>query len=365
MTNQKLTTLTHWLTEQQLSGAILTNFHTVAYLSGFTSDPIERVLALVVFPDHAPFLFGPALEINSMQASGWTYPAYGYDDQENPWAKLAQHIKKDAHGTAFAIEADNLTMARYQALQSAFPEATFNADITDKINTMRLIKTPDEIQHMLAAGRDADRAFAIGFDALATGVTELGVAAQLEYELKRTGVPAMSFDTLVQFGAHAADPHGATSSRQLNPGEMALFDLGTMTEGYASDATRTVAFGKISDKAQDIYAVTLEAQLAAQSQAKIGMTAGELDAIARNIITKAGYGDYFVHRLGHGLGASVHEFPSIMAGSDLVLQEGMVFSIEPGIYLPDVAGVRIEDSGYMTTDGFIPFTQTPKTLQQF
>lgn len=365
MTNQKLTTLTQWLTDQQLDGAILTNFHSVAYLSGFESDPMERVLALVFFADLEPFLFGPALEVNSMKASGWTYPAYGYDDQENPWAKLAQHIRAQSHGTAFAIEADNLTVTRYNALQTALPNVTLQKDITAEINRLRLIKTPDEIQHMLAAGRDADRAFEIGFAALAEGVTELGVAAKLEYELKLSGVPGMSFDTLVQFGAHAADPHGATSSRQLHAGEMALFDLGTMTEGYASDATRTVAFGPISDQAKAIYDVTLEAQLAAQSQAKIGMTAGELDAIARDIITKAGYGDYFVHRLGHGLGASVHEYPSIMAGSDLVLQEGMVFSIEPGIYIPDVAGVRIEDSGYMSPDGFVPFTHTPKTLQQF
>lgn len=365
MTNQKLTTLTHWLIDQQLDGAILTNFHSVAYLSGFESDPIERVLALVVLTDHDPFLFGPALEVNSMKASGWTYPAYGYDDEENPWQKLAHHIHTQSQGTAFAIEADNLTVARCHALQAALPSVTLQVDITDKINQLRLIKTSEEIQHMLAAGRDADRAFEIGFAALATGVTELGVAAKLEYELKRSGVPAMSFETLIQFGAHAADPHGSTSTRRLNSGEMALFDLGTMTEGYASDATRTVAFGPISAQAQEIYAVTLEAQLAAQSQAKIGMTAGELDAIARNIITKAGYGEYFVHRLGHGLGASVHEYPSIMAGSELVLQEGMVFSIEPGIYMPGVAGVRIEDSGYMTPDGFMPFTHTPKTLQQF
>ena len=146
---------------------------------------------------------------------------------------------------------------------------------------------------------------------------------------------------------------------------MALFDLGTMTEGYASDATRTVAFGEVSKQAKEIHAVTLEAQLAAQSQAKIGMTASELDAIARQIIIKAGYGDYFVHRLGHGLGSSVHEFPSIMAGNDLILQEGMVFSIEPGIYIPGVAGVRIEDSGYRSTDGFVSYTHASKELLQF
>ncbi|AEJ30110.1 MULTISPECIES: Xaa-Pro peptidase family protein [Leuconostoc] len=365
MNTEKIATLTAWINAQKLSGAILTNFHSISYLTGFESDPIERVLALVILSDHEPFLFGPALEVHSMTASGWPFPAFGYEDQENPWQKLAQHIKNATYGQSFAIEADHLTLSRFQQLQEAYPTASFNIDITDQINRLRLIKTAAEIQHMIAAGRDADRAFNIGFNALTTGVSELDVVATIEYELKKSGVSAMSFETLLQFGQHAADPHGATSTRTLKSGDMALFDLGTMSEGYASDATRTVAFGNVDAKAREIHAITLEAQLTAQSHAKIGMTADELDAIARHVITKAGYGQYFVHRLGHGLGSSVHEFPSIMAGNDVTLQEGMAFSIEPGIYIPGIAGVRIEDSGYMSRSGFVPFTHTPKDLLQF
>lgn len=365
MNKEKIATLTTWIEKNSLSGAILTDYHSVAYLSGFESDPIERVLALVLLSGHEPFLFGPALEVNSMKESGWQYSAFGYADQENPWQKLVSHIKKATPGTSFAIEADNLTVSRFQALQSAYPSASFNKDITDQINQQRLIKTSTEIQRMIAAGHDSDRAFEIGFHALHEGISELAVAAQIEYELKKSGVPSMSFETLVQFGDHAADPHGSTSNRQLQSGDLALFDLGTMTQGYASDATRTVAFGEPSQKAKEIYSVTLEAQLAAQNQAKIGMTASELDAIARDVIIKAGYGQYFVHRLGHGLGSSVHEFPSIMAGNDIILQENMVFSIEPGIYIPGIAGVRIEDSGYMSHDGFVSYTHTDKSLLSF
>ncbi|MBZ6002463.1 aminopeptidase P family protein [Leuconostoc gelidum subsp. aenigmaticum] len=365
MNEEKIVTLTTWLEQNALTGAIITDFHSIAYLSGFESDPIERVLALVLISGKPPFLFGPALEVNSMKESGWHFQAFGYEDHENPWQKLVAHIKDATPGHFFAIEADNLSISRYHALQSAYPLASFNSDITDQINHLRLIKTPAEIKHMVAAGHDADRAFDIGFRTLAEGISELAVAAKIEYDLKKSGVPAMSFDTLLQFGDHAADPHGATSTRPLQQGDMALFDLGTMTEGYASDATRTVAFGEVSSQAKEIHAVTLEAQLAAQSQAKIGMTASELDKIARDIIIKAGYGDYFVHRLGHGLGSSVHEFPSIMAGNDLMLQEGMVFSIEPGIYIPGVAGVRIEDSGYMSHDGFVSYTHTSKELLKF
>ena len=181
--------------------------------------------------------------------------------------------------------------------------------------------------------------------------------------MKKNGIMHMSFDTIVQSGANAADPHGAPKADLIKPNELCLFDLGVDYKGYMSDASRTVAFGKVSDKAKEIYQVCLEAQLAAQAAAKPGMRAFELDKIARDIITKAGYGEYFIHRLGHGIGQSDHEFPSIMEGNELVLEPGMCFSIEPGIYVPGVAGVRIEDCVYLTKDGNEPFTHTTKELQ--
>ena len=144
---------------------------------------------------------------------------------------------------------------------------------------------------------------------------------------------------------------------------MVLFDLGTVYQGYISDASRTVAVGKLNAKQQEIYDVCLEAQLKAQAAAKPGITAAELDKVARDVIDQAGYGEYFIHRLGHGMGMSEHEFPSIMEGNDLVLEPGMCFSIEPGIYIPGVAGVRIEDCVHITEDGCQPFTHTSKELR--
>ena len=173
----------------------------------------------------------------------------------------------------------------------------------------------------------------------------------------------MSFDTIIQSGANAADPHGAPKEDTIKPNELTLFDLGTVYKGYISDASRTVAFGEIDDKLKDIYNVCLEAQLTAQNAAKPGMTAEELDKIARDVITKAGYGEYFIHRLGHGMGQSEHEFPSIMEGNKMELVPGMCFSIEPGIYIPNYAGVRIEDCVYVTDNGVKSFTHTSKELQ--
>lgn len=148
----------------------------------------------------------------------------------------------------------------------------------------------------------------------------------------------------------------------MNQNEFVLFDLGVIYEGYASDATRTIAFGEVDEEKQKIYEVVLEANRTAQSAVKPGMLAGELDQIARKIIEDAGYGEYFTHRLGHGIGKTAHEFPSINGLSDTILEPGMCFSIEPGIYIQDNVGVRIEDCVYVTETGCEPFTFLDKEL---
>ena len=360
----KLNQIKTWLNDQQLDVAYFSDFHSIAYLTGFESDPIERVLALVVLPQGEPFIFAPALEVEAVKSAGWTGAVYGYQDHEQPYQLIARHLQDHTtHMTNWAVEKGQLTLDRATALQTAVPAAKFVGDLTPLMVNMHLIKTPDEIAKMHQAGLDADRAFEFAFAALKAGVSELQVMAKLEYELKSAGVAGMSFDTLVQFGAHAAEPHGDTAGNQLQRGDLALFDLGTVYEGYVSDATRTVAFQTVSDHQRDVYNVVLEAQLAAQSQVKPGMTAGELDAIARDLITKAGYGDYFVHRLGHGLGSSVHESIQIATGNDLVLEPGMAFSIEPGIYIPGDLGIRIEDSIVLTENGADSFTHSSKELR--
>jgi Xaa-Pro dipeptidase len=175
----------------------------------------------------------------------------------------------------------------------------------------------------------------------------------------------MSFDTLVLSGARAANPHGAPENVEIQENKLLLFDLGVMSGGYASDATRTIAIGQPNDFDAEIHKIVKEAQQAAMDFIKPGVTAHEVDAVARDLITKAGYGEYFNHRLGHGIGMDVHEYPSIVAGNDLVIQEGMCFSNEPGIYIPGKVGVRIEDCLYVTENGCESFTHTDHDLLIF
>ncbi|UQS84697.1 Xaa-Pro peptidase family protein [Apilactobacillus apisilvae] len=360
----KLDTVQNWTYKNELDFTYLSDPKTIQYLTGFFSDPVERVLALVVFPDKEPFMFAPALEVEAIKDTGFPYEVYGYLDHENPWQMIAEHIKERVANPKHAgLEMDNLTISRLNALNSQLSDVSFDKDVTDFMSGMRLIKSADEIEKLDAAGREADFAFAKGFAAVKAGKPESAVMAELEYALKQKGVMEMSFDTLVQAGAHAAEPHGATSDNVIKNNEMVLFDLGTVHQGYISDSSRTVAVGELSDKQKDIYNVCLDAQLTAMNYVKPGVTAESVDKVARDIIDKAGYGKYFIHRLGHGMGMSEHEFPSIMEGNKMELKPGMCFSIEPGIYVPGFAGVRIEDCVHVTEDGCKPFTHTPKELK--
>ncbi|WP_338217466.1 M24 family metallopeptidase [Companilactobacillus muriivasis] len=361
---KQLIALQEYLAQNGLDAAYISSPEDINYFTGFYSDPVERILALLVFPDKDPFMFAPQLEVEAAKDAGWDKDVFGYLDHEDPFALMAGHIKDVAGSPVnWGIEKDNMSVQKLEALRQQFPDAKFPVNLSRYMENAKLIKTPEEIAELKAAGDEADFAFSVAFKAIKEGRTEQEVVAEIEYAMMKKGVMHMSFDTIVQAGANAANPHGGPEKTPIKRDELILFDLGTVHNGYISDSSRTVAFGQPDAKSLDIYKVDLEAQYAAMDAAKPGITAAELDKVARDIITKAGYGEYFIHRLGHGMGASEHEFPSIMEGNDMELKPGMCFSIEPGIYIPNVAGVRIEDCVYITEDGCEPFTHTSKELQ--
>ncbi|WP_297816379.1 Xaa-Pro peptidase family protein [uncultured Lactobacillus sp.] len=357
--------LQQWLIDTNNDVAYVSDPISINYFTGYSMEPHERIFALVAFKDAPAFIFAPALNVEEAKNSAWNGDVYGYLDHENPWMMIADLVKKRVNNPLnIAVEKSHLSVERLEQLKVAFPNSIFTNNLSPFISQARLIKTEDEIAQLKAAGQEADFAFTVGFDALRNGVTERYVAGQIDYQLKlKKGVMHTSFETIVQAGKNAANPHLGPTMNKVEPNELVLFDLGTMHNGYASDSSRTVAYGEPSAKEKEIYEVDREAQQAAIDAAKPGMTASELDAVARNVIKKAGYGEYFIHRLGHGIGLNVHEFPQIMEGNDVVLQEGMCFSIEPGIYIPGLGGVRIEDCGVVTDHGFETFTKTSKELK--
>lgn len=359
----KLEKIQQHLKDNNLDFAYISNPNNIGYITGFYSDPHERVLALFIFADTIPLLFAPSLDVNDAKASGWEFDINGYTDSQEPFEVITELLKaRTSDVSSILIEKDHLIVERFLAIQAAFPDAEF-ANGTDLLNRMRVIKTADEIAIMKEAAELADYAIQVGVNEIAEGKTELEIIAKIEYGLKKKGVTEMSFSTMVLTGINAASPHGNPGLTKIQKGDLVLFDLGVMHKGYASDISRTVAFGSITKEQEKIYNTVLKAQLTAMNTVKAGVAAKTIDLAARQTIADAGYGDYFPHRLGHGLGITCHEFPSITDNNELLLEENMVFTIEPGIYVPNIAGVRIEDDVVVTKDGVISLTQYPKELQ--
>ncbi|GEK92164.1 M24 family metallopeptidase [Alkalibacterium kapii] len=334
---------------------------TVDYLTGFESDPHERVTAALILVDKV-WLIVPELDLSSAEAVGGFDHIISYKDEESPWKLLKEALHAaSTEIQKIGIDEDFLTVSRYHALKDIFSSAAF-VNMTSLIQELRVIKQPAEIDRMKEAGELADKALSIGMSALKEGITEEEVVALIEFEIKKYGVKEMSFPTMVLFGDHAASPHGTPGNRQLKPNEWILFDLGVVYNGYTSDMTRTIVYGKADEETKKIYTVVKEAQEKAQALVSPGVSALEIDRAARAHIENAGYGEYFTHRLGHGLGKSVHEYPDIAPGSEVLIKENMCFSIEPGIYIENYFGVRIEDCIYVTESGAHPLTHTTKDL---
>jgi Xaa-Pro aminopeptidase len=210
------------------------------------------------------------------------------------------------------------------------------------------------------ACRIADETFARILEQVRTGVTERELAARLELELAMRGAEGASFETIVAFGERSALPHARPGARELRRGDVVLFDFGAVADGYVSDITRTIAFGEPPSEMRDVYALVLEASSAAADGIRAGMTGPEADALARDVIEAAGHGSRFGHSLGHGIGLEVHEAPRLGRKSRDVLEAGMTVTIEPGVYLEDVGGVRIEDDAVVTETGVELLSSAPK-----
>lgn len=357
----KLKQLQNHLKENGWDAAFITTPDNVFYFSGFKSEPHERLLGVMVFKDAEPFLICPKMEMPDAVAAGWAFDVVGHEDTENAWDVVAKNV--EARNVAFdtlAIEKSHLTVERLEAIQERYEQLKF-AGIDEKINALRISKDEAELKKLRKAAELADYAIQVGCDAIAEGVTEMEVLNTIESAIKAKGY-AMSFDTMVLAGEKAASPHGTPGNRKIKKGDLILFDLGVIYEGYCSDITRTVAFGQPNDEQIKIYNAVRRANESAIEAVKPGVRAMDLDKIARDVITDAGYGQYFTHRLGHGLGISVHEFPSINGANEFVLNEGTVFTIEPGIYKTDIAGVRIEDDVVVTNDGVEVLTSFTKEL---
>ncbi|SFL10034.1 Xaa-Pro aminopeptidase [Halogranum rubrum] len=323
------------------------------YLSGFHETPAERHLLLFVPRHEDPVFLVPELYADQIRDDSWVDDVRTWADEENPRDHL-RDVASDLGLSEHHLLVDDTMWAQFtQDLRTVLPDATFGL-ASDVVAPLRLQKDDAELDALRRAARITDRVVddvrALGSDAV--GTTEAELAADIERRLVDAGGDGTSFEVIVGSGPNGAKPHHYHSDRRIEAGDPVVLDFGTRVDGYPSDQTRTIVFdGEPSETFTEVHDVVRAAQSAAVDAIEPGVTAGAVDAAARDVIEAAGYGGQFIHRTGHGVGLDVHEEPYIVAGSDVELEAGMVFSVEPGVYLPDEFGVRIEDLVVVTDDG--------------
>jgi len=256
-----------------------------------------------------------------------------------------------------------MTIAFHAALTKAVKNSQL-APVRDWVEELRMVKDREEIARTRVACDQARRAFEVVRATLTPEMTELQVAADLEYQARRFGAVGLSFPPIVAVGPRAALPHASPTTQKLGAADFTLIDWGVNEGLYVSDLTRILVTGKISTKLRKVYGVVLKAQLAAIKAIRPGVSCEAVDRVARGIISKAGYGKRFGHGLGHGTGLDIHEAPRLSQGQTTVLVPGMIVTVEPGIYLPGWGGVRIEDDILVTRNGHEVLTSVPKQLEE-
>lgn len=356
--NESLKRLEREITAEGMDALLVTDPKHVYYLTGFASNPHERFLGLLLERGEEPVLIVPALDAESARAASSVQTIVTHTDTDNPYKLLSRQLK--GKPGKLGIEKEQMSLARFELLSEEVPAAGFS-DIGPMLRKMRAIKSPAEIDRMVHAAELVEEVLRQGLTRVKEGVSEIELVAELDYLMKKLGASGPSFDTMVLSGPNTALPHGVPGSRKIAPGDLVMFDLGVFANSYASDITRTIAFGEEPGaELKTIYEAVLAANEAGIAASKAGASYGSVDQAARAVIEEAGYGEYFVHRVGHGLGMDTHEYPSLHGLNEDIMEAGNVFTVEPGIYVPGLGGVRIEDDILVTETGARTLTSFPK-----
>lgn len=256
-----------------------------------------------------------------------------------------------------------ITVGELNSMHRLFRPVKISSVGADKmISACREIKTEYEVEQIKAAQHIAELAFEHILPMIKPGITERDISLELDYFMLKSGAEALSFETIAVSGKNSSMPHGMPGGKKIESGDFITMDYGAVVNGYHSDMTRTVAVGKVTEKQKEVYNTVLSAQLVALDIIKAGVSLKDADAAARNVIEAAGYGEFFRHSTGHGVGVEIHESPNLSPKAEGLLKAGNIVTVEPGIYLPDEFGVRIEDMVYVTENGCINLTGAKKDL---
>lgn len=342
------------------AGLLITPGPDLAYFTGYRPPAdTERLTMLVIAADRDPVLVVPRLERpDAEHAEGASAIGFAdWTDNEDPYAVALRHM---GSGDRFGV-ADNAWAMHLLGLMDAAPEASFAA-LSKAMPMLRAVKDTDELERIAAAGAAADATYREILEAPFAGRREREVAADLADLLRAHGHEQVDF-TIVASGPNGANPHHEAGDRVIGEGDAVVLDFGGLRDGYGSDTTRTVHVGEVVDEeVRRVHDLVREAQQTAFEAVRPGVACQEIDRAARKVIEDGGYGEWFIHRTGHGIGLTTHEPPYMVEGEANELVPGMCFSIEPGVYLPGRFGVRIEDIVTVTEDGGRRYNDTPREL---
>ncbi|WP_409301616.1 M24 family metallopeptidase [Peribacillus sp. SCS-155] len=349
---EKLEKLRSLMEKVNLDGLLVTSSFNRRYISNFTGS----AGIVLVSRNAAKFI----TDFRYVEQAAKQAPDFEIIKHVGSIVEEAAQQAKEMGITKLGFEQDHLTYAAFKSYQEAFEGEL--VPVSGLLEKLRLLKAPSEIKILKEAAKIADAAFAHIVEFIHPGLTELEVSNELEFFMRKQGAASSSFDTIVASGVRGALPHGVASEKVIEKGDLITLDYGAYYQGYVSDITRTVSVGQPSTEMKNIYDIVLEAQLRGMAGIKPGMTGKEADALTRNFINEKGYGEYFGHSTGHGIGLEVHEGPALSFKSDTVLEPGMVVTVEPGIYVPGLGGVRIEDDTIITVSGNESLTHSTKEL---
>lgn len=347
------------LQKDGIDAVILFPGPNIGYFTGFKIGPSERLAAAIIPQKGEPWFIVNKLEEELRGLKPWFNKKTIWQEHEDPIKLLATTLKDNGLDSATIGIPEDAPWIWVNAIKTLLPNSKL-VDVSISLGLTRMVKTTQELEWIRKACGITDKALENGYSKMKTGMTEQELSATILNEINSLGGGLTFIGVL--FGENAALPHGGPAGRRLKPGDCVLVDMGCTFNGYWSDLTRTVFYGEPKERHRAIYETVLAANQAAFKAIKPGVTCESIDFAARKVIEDAGYGEYFIHRLGHGIGIQVHEHPYIVRNNKMKIAAGMTFSDEPGIYIVGEVGVRIEDTVVCTETGAETLTNLKRTL---
>jgi Xaa-Pro dipeptidase len=365
MTTSRLSKLSAALQASGVDALALNAGPSLVYLTGLHFHLSERPVVALFTADHEPTIILPELEMLKVTDLPYEIKAFTYGENPADWEGVFRKavIALNLDGKRIGVEPRQMRLLEFRYVMSGATEADF-PDASDVVSSLRVRKEAQEVAAIRKAVKVAQSALEATIPLIKVGMTEKELASELVVQLLRHGSQSeMPFAPIVSAGPNSANPHALPSDRKIQPGDLLVVDWGAAVDGYISDLTRTLAVGEVEVEYREIHQIVLEANAAGQAAGKPGVPCANIDIAARTVIEKAGYGRYFTHRTGHGIGMEGHEDPYMRGDNMQVLEPGMAYTVEPGIYLPERNGVRIEDNMVITETGAECLSDMPRGLR--